>query len=140
MRKFIFALTVSLASLAGVQAGDAPKAQAAPAAPAAKAAVATCDCQPVTAVRRPLLGRRNACAETVLVEGTKKVTVLEPKKVLVEKTVMVPVTKEVKTVTPVKVAAAPVCCNTATVVAPVRRLGLRARGAVANVADCANCK
>lgn len=137
MRKFIFALTVSLVSLASVQAGDAPKAQAAP---AAKAAVATCDCQPVTAVRRPLLGRRNACAETVLVEGTKKVTVLEPKKVVVEKTVMVPVTKEVKTVTPVKVVSAPVCSSTAAVAAPVRRLGLRARGAVANVADCVNCK
>ena len=138
MRNFFFALTVSVVSLAGVQAGDAPKAQAAP---AAKAVVASCDCQPATAARRHLLGRRNACAETVLVEGTKKVTVLEPKKVLVEKTVMVPVQKEVKTVTPVKVvaASAPVCCSTAAV-APARRLGLRTRGVVAGVADCANCK
>jgi hypothetical protein len=130
-------IALALVAFAGVAfAGE--KTQAPAAAPAAKAAVASCDCQPVTAVRRPLLGRRNACAETVLVEGTKKVTTYEPKKVMVEKTVLVPVTKEVKTVTPVKVAAAPVCCTATTVAAPVRRLGLRARGVVAGVCDCAN--
>jgi len=104
MRNLILALAVSVFSFAAIQAGDAPKAQAA----ATKADAKSCETCQVEVARRPLFGRRLA-TETVVVESTKKVTVLEPKKVMVEKTVMVPVTKEVKTATPVKVVKAPSC-------------------------------
>ena len=141
MKSFVMAAVAGMVLTAGAFAGE--KSQAA-VQPVAKQAVKgdACACQVVEATRRPLLGRRNACAEkTVLVPATKTVTVYETKKVLVEKEVKVPVKKEVTTLVPAKVVSAPACdcCSTA-VAAPVRRLGNRLRGATVSVAECVTCK
>jgi hypothetical protein len=129
MRSFVFALAASFVAVAFSQAGDAPKAQAAP-------VVKAQPVQVVEVARRPLLGRRHA--ETVMVPSTKTVTVYETKKVLVEKEVKVPVKKEVATLVPAKVVSSCDCCAVAG--APVRRLGLRGRGVVANATECVSCK
>jgi len=120
MKNLFAALTLALGA-SSVFGGE--KAQA-PATATAKSCEA---CQVVEVARRPLFGRRCA-TETVMVESTKKVTVLEPKKVLVEKTVMVPTQKEVKTVTPVKVAKTASCdCCEGSCGAVVTRRGLLRR-------------
>jgi len=140
MKSFVMAAVAGMVLTAGAFAGE--KSQAA-VQPVVKQAVkgGVCACQVVEATRRPLLGRRNACAETVLVPATKTVTVYETKKVLVEKEVKVPVKKEVATLVPAKVVSAPACdCCPTAVAAPVRRLGSRLRGATVSVAECVACK
>jgi len=138
MKAFAFSLVALMVLSVSAFAGEKSQAQAPVKAEAAKGAA--CDCQVVEVARRPLFGRRAAasCCDTVLVPSTKTVTVYETKKVLVEKEVKVPVKKEVTTMVPAKVVAAP-SCQTA-VVAPVRRLGGRLRGATASVVDCVTCK
>ena len=139
MKSFVMAAVAGMVLTAGAFAGE--KSQAAVQTVAKQAVKGeACACQVVEATRRPLLGRRNACAETVLVPATKTVTVYETKKVLVEKEVKVPVKKEVATLVPAKVVSAPACdCCSAAVAAPVRRLGNRLRGATVSAVECITC-
>lgn len=127
--KNLFAALALVLGASSVFGGEKAQAPVTTAAKPVKAEAKSCEtCQVVEVARRPLFGGRRCATETVMVESSKKVTVLEPKKVLVEKTVMVPTTKEVKTVTPVKVAKAASCdCCEGTCTTVVGRRGLLRR-------------
>lgn len=138
MKNFVFAAFAVCVLTVSAFGGE--KSQA-PAPVKAEVKAKACDCQVVEVARRPLLGRRASCAcETVLVPATKTVTTYEKKTVMVPKEVVVATKKEVPTLVPAKVVAAPCCATATTVVAPVRRLGGRLRGATAAALDCVSCK
>lgn len=142
MKAFAISLVALTAFSFSAFAGENSQAQAPAKVQAVAVKGAVCDCQVVEVARRPLFGRRAAssCCETVMVPATKTVTTYEKKTVMVPKEVLVATKKEVPTLVPAKVVASSCCAPVTAVVAPVRRLGGRLRGATASVVDCVTCK